>query len=108
MVCTRFHLSRIHDFVFSNLSLVAEDTTTQRKLATGFSSDLGYDNGKVPNLGLYSQTQPINYYLECYIFTAVTDKQKPDDYWHRAGIMVGARYWFRTSDPCRVKAVLYR
>ena len=59
MVCTRFHLSRIHDFVFSNLSLVAEDTTTQRKLATGFSSDLGYDNGKVPNLGLYSQTQPI-------------------------------------------------
>ena len=46
MVCTRFHLSRIHDFVFSNLSLVAEDTTTQRKLATGFSSDLGYDMEK--------------------------------------------------------------
>ena len=22
-------------------------------------------------------------------------------------IWFGARYWFRTSDPCRVKAVLY-
>jgi hypothetical protein len=27
---------------------------------------------------------------------------------NRQDLIVGGRYWDRTSDPCRVKAVLYR
>jgi hypothetical protein len=27
---------------------------------------------------------------------------------YRKSLIYGGRYWDRTSDPCRVKAVLYR
>ena len=47
-----------------------------------------------------SGSEKVAYYSLTFIWATLTYRRK--------SLIIGGRYWDRTSDPCRVKAVLYR